>query len=282
MRNRVSMRKPAWITASRAALAALTLAAMLLAACSTSQAFDDQGPNYMIVLPATPAYPTAESQGQASYEMLPNINLIPGCEPYAPILEALLELQVSGFSAFTMKQIDDSVMVFNSTFYNDDTLLRYAFVDLDKDGSPELLVGTNEGYSAYTELHAIYALRDGQPRFVYQNESRDHFRVQVDSNGGYVLELSWGRMGYAQETFYRLGEDGWLFTVDKLLTKGEVVEDSRIVAYRRFKVVGDAELSITEAEYCSLIQEYGAYGYCPQEHVEGARTLEPSWEYLVL
>ncbi|MCL2150673.1 MAG: hypothetical protein FWH50_00390 [Coriobacteriia bacterium] len=275
------MRKPAWITASRAALAALTLAAMLLAACSTSQAFDDQGPNYMIVLPATPAYPTAESQGQASYEMLPNINLIPGCEPYAPILEALLELQVSGFSDLVMDQIDDSIMVFN-LIYNSNTRLRYAFVDLDKDGSPELLIGVGDADSSYVELHAIYALRDGQPRFVYQNESRSHFRVQVDSNGGYVLELSNGRMGYAQETFFRLGEDGWLFTVDKLLTKGEIVEDSHIVGYRRFRVVGDAELSITEAEYCSLIQEYGAYGYYPLEHVEGTRTLEPSWEYLAL
>ncbi len=201
-----------------------------------------------------------------------------GNELFEPIINAYAELERSGYTSFDKNIIGDSLLAVSegSTYnYGTDTkpTLMYTFYDINSDGSQELFIGANESISG------IYVLQNGSPVSIIQVESRHNLSLLKDSDDNNVIEDSWGHMGYATNFFYTIDEEGKLVTLDKLFTNGDDKKDGEFIGHFRAKDALGKEVSITEKEYCSLIQKYGSDGYEPFENIGGeAGKVDVLWK----
>jgi len=190
---------------------------------------------------------------------------------FAPIINAYAALERSGYTSFYKDLIGDSLLAVDkgSTYnFGWDTLpkLLYAYYDINGDGSPELLIGADKSISG------IYVLQNGTPMSVIQVESRHNLRLLMDIDG------TWGRMGYATDFYFMIDEDRKLVTLDKLFTNGDIKKGNEFIGHFRAKDILGKEVSITEAEYCSLIRKYGSTGYEPLEDTGKARMIDVTWK----
>jgi hypothetical protein len=193
---------------------------------------------------------------------------------FSDIIDAYAALERSGYTTVDSNIIGDSLLAENGgrTYnFSENPMIMYAFNDINGDGFQELLIGADES------IAGIYALQNGTPVSVIQVESRHNLNLLVDNDGICIIEDSWGHMGWAEEFFYTLQEDGKLVTLNKLYTNGDVKKDGEFIGHFRAKDVQDKEVSITEEEYCSLIREYGSTGYEPLEDTGEARMIDILW-----
>lgn len=205
-------------------------------------------------------------------------NTLPGDGGFAKIIKAYAELEKSGYKSFDKALIGDSVFTENdgSTYnFGDNPAIMYAYYDINKDGTPELLIGAEESISG------IYILKNGNPVSLIQVEARSNINLLKDSTGNCVIEDATGHMGYATECFYTISKDGKLVTLDILHTNGDNKKDDELIGHFRTKDVLGKEVSITEEEYCSIIRKYGSTGYEPFEDMGKGRNIDLVWKPVV-
>jgi len=207
-----------------------------------------------------------------------DLDIPPECRPYAPVIDAYAVLEKSGYVYYYRDVIGDSLLAMSggSTYnfgWDSKPKLEYALYDINGDGSPELLIGTGGA------IAGIYTLQNGVPVSVIQVEDRNNLDLSIDSGGACVIGDSSGHMDYATDFFYSLDKSGKLVTLDKLYTNGLNRDRSagEPVAHLRARDVNGEEVSITEDEYCALIQKYGASGYCPSKDIGEPRSVSLDW-----
>lgn len=183
---------------------------------------------------------------------------------YAPIIDAYATLEQSGYTVIDESLIGDSLLAAqqNGTYnFGWDELpeLGYAIYDLNSNGSPELLIGA-KSYGDYI-LSGIYTLSSGSPVSLIQVEDQCSLSVTADLNNNCVIGYSWGHMGAAGEVFFTLVPDA---ETEYLGLLCELYTEPGDPAPIRFEgdYTGEGEnVRITEEEYASIIQQYGALGY---------------------
>jgi hypothetical protein len=201
---------------------------------------------------------------------------------YAPILNAYAELERSDFEVCDEGLIGDSSLIYikERTVKWDmrKPTLIFALYDINQDGIKELLIGARTiiNDTPYAYIYGIYALRNGKPVSVIQQESRYNLRLSSRDDGKPIIEYSYGRMDVAWDYFYAIDENSMLRALDKLYTDGCDRTDENNPIYLRKREIDGAQAVVTEVEYWALIRKYGAGGY---GDISGAvpREIELSW-----
>lgn len=200
-------------------------------------------------------------------------------EIFKPILEAYAELESSGYTKFDENLIGDSLLVDkNEKEYNfpakDRLILSYSFYDINSDGLEELIIGADESISG------IYSLQSGTPTSIIQVQFKYNLSLLNGSDNNCVIEHSSGRMGSAVESYYSIDKDGKLSILNVLYTTGDIMEDDELVGHYRAKDVLGEKNSITEEEYCDLIQKYGSAGYELFCNIATESIIKLKWNYI--
>ena len=184
------------------------------------------------------------------------------CGLFVPILNAYAELERSDFEVYD----EDLIGGLNFASYKskrDRTTIVYAFYDLNQDNTKELLVGTRVKLSdsEYESVYGIFALHNGIPAPVFQEETGNSIYLCMDDKGHPVIECLWGRMDVAEDFFYTIDDKGNLKALEKLFTNGCDRTDEEKPVYDRAREMDGEQIDITEEEYCSLVWKYGGLGY---------------------
>ena len=205
--------------------------------------------------------------------------------PFAAILNAYAELELSGFTLYNEELIGHSLFVvlgeamWSPRVPNDDRQIMYSLHDINGNGLPELFIGTN------SVITGIYTLRNAEPESVIQLENHRHIlNLFNDIDGRYIIKHGHGHLDHAWEYFYTLDEDETLTVRDRLFTNGldwsgnpDRYNDGNEPAYFRSRLIDGEEVSITEEEYIALINKYGSWGYgLPDDTVE-VRSVSLEW-----
>jgi len=206
--------------------------------------------------------------------------------PYADILNAFVELELSGFRVVDDALIGDSQLIYDGNPPGYTKSIVYAFYDINQDGTTELLIGEHvvpEDFEPYDNLLGIYAVQDGKYVSVIQEEHSIYLFLLVDDKGNLVIEHSRGRMDHANNFFYALDKNGKLKTLDMLYTNGRNMENYSAETGEGFtlfraKDVNGKQVDITEQEYLALLKKYGSWGYSTYIKESEIRNFEIEWK----
>lgn len=196
-------------------------------------------------------------------------------ELFAPVINAYLELEQSYFNSYDEEILGDSLLAIDDGgTYNFEARgypeLKYAFYDMNSDGTVELIIGADNS------IAGIYALQDGKPVYVLQAEIKYSIHLYEGIDGNVVIDYAWGHMGDAMELYYEIDTKGNLASLDRLYTNGFEINDG-VKSHFREKEMDGEQVSITEEEYGALIRQYGSCGYETKEDDIEAREISLKW-----
>lgn len=103
----------------------------------------------------------------------------------------------------------------------------YAFLDVDGDGSYELMFGTVEETEAYQKvIFEMYTLKNEKPVQVFCSEERDRYYIGKDDEGGYIITNCGASSSSEVEWEYSVLKEGKLSTFQKIMYSEEADEDN--------------------------------------------------------
>ena len=208
--------------------------------------------------------------------------------PYDDILNAFVELELSGFRVVDEALIGDSQLTYDTYPSGYTVSVVYAFYDINQDDEMELLIGEHvvqKDGEPYDNLLGIYAVQDGKYMSVIQEAYPTFLFLLVDDKGDLVIEHSRGRMDHANNFFYALDKNGKLKTLDMLYTNGRNMEnysEEKGFTLFRAKDVNGKQVDITEQEYLALLQKYGSWGYSTYIKESEIRNFEIEWKSVII
>lgn len=209
--------------------------------------------------------------------------------PYAEILNAYAEFEWNDYKVIDDNLLGDSLFANgygNSCNFGDSPMLAYAYYDVNKDGSMELIIGAIPYSSAEPCLSGIYIIKNGKPVSVIQVKDRFNLRLLLQEDGRIVIEHSNGSRDWGEDSFCELDNNGKLKTLEKLYTNGlnrtnYDEETGEGLYYNRAKEVKGKQVTITEDEYVFILQKYGTWGYGTGIPESEIREIELEWKLLV-
>ena len=136
---------------------------------------------------------------------------------FAPIVNAYAEAWQSRWLYYDEYLIGNSSVVQLALGANLSGVLVYGFHDLNGNGIPELILGTNSG-DAFIHIHEIYTIQDGKPIALFQSGLRIHRWLSVDNDGNHIIRFVWGRFDYWAATLYRFDMNGELIFIAEINT----------------------------------------------------------------
>lgn len=103
----------------------------------------------------------------------------------------------------------------------------YAFLDVDGDGSYELLFGTVEETEDYQKaIFEMYTLKNEKPVQVFCSEERDRYFIGKDGEGGYIITNCGASSSSEIEWEYSVLKEGTLSTFLKIMYSEETNKDN--------------------------------------------------------
>lgn len=103
----------------------------------------------------------------------------------------------------------------------------YAFLDVDGDGSYELLFGTVEETEDYQKaIFEMYTLKNEKPVQVFCSEERDRYFIGKDGKGGYIITNCGASSSSEIEWEYSVLKEGTLSTFLKIMYSEETNKDN--------------------------------------------------------
>jgi hypothetical protein len=197
---------------------------------------------------------------------------------YSPIVDAYAALEDSNYSYFDAELIGDSLLSKqkDGTYnfgWEDIPTIMYSLQDLNGDHILELLIGADSGYGC--RIAGIYALQNNRPVSILQVRDRELIELIQNSEGNCVIKKWWGSMGYAEEVFYTIDEDGRLVTLDATRTDSVSMGESYVTV--RYKDVSGEEVEITEEAYVEILRKHGANGYEGEYYNDAVVEISVTW-----
>jgi len=189
----------------------------------------------------------------------------PGIEPFVELINAYVQLELSGFTEFDERLIGHSYFAeivrysllraampwWWMTVNLEASPIMYALHDISGDGIPELFIGAEHG------IAGIYTLRRGTPVSIAQAHWRTSLSLKTDIDGGYIIALPVPPWFDSGERVYALGENGdlnLLFTI--MLYDWHLGVDG----ITRVKYVDGEGVGLTLEEHTALVRRYGLCG----------------------
>jgi len=132
----------------------------------------------------------------------------------------------------------------------------YALVDLDDDGSFELLILNNSSY--YTQIpviKSIFAIRNGQMVCIDNGSSELNYTI-LSADGIFYQCIDWRGAGYADLCAFRLEAGISEFTIILEAHAALSFSDGNVPVPYWVKIVNGKNISITEDEFDALLDQY--------------------------
>lgn len=176
---------------------------------------------------------------QAMYEKYGN-KQIDAEQLYADVLDNYKTALSQGYD------IADAELNYMCSYYDDVSIIGYAYMDVDNNGVEELLIGDCEGH----EIFDIYTVVDGMPYLVCQSSERSWY--SVCTNGSIACEGAGSASAYSL-CYYTLTNSGNLDLSEAVLYDSDIPDDVEACFYSTTsESIEDASpISLEKAEQIS-------------------------------
>ena len=179
---------------------------MLMLAALIEAAITNEDLDTAASLPSEPfdSEPTAETTQPVDVEQL-----------YRPILEKYATAMIQGYDR---GQLQDAGLNLLCAFHHDLSEIGYTYLDVNRDGCEELLIGE---YPA-GQIYDLYTLIDGKPKLVFQSGERTIYTICT--NGSVACSGSNSASAYS-DCYYTMEPNGELHLSEAIIIDSEINDD---------------------------------------------------------
>ena len=218
-------------------LTVVLLLAMLLAGCDTSAATEPQAteaPSATAVETAAPTEAPTEAAPEAATEATTEATTDEG-DAYSYYIDEAYAEQIGRYYTALSEKWDEGKYFENELsalpayYYEGNPLenVGFGFVDLDNDGSLELVIGAILNAEKDPAVFEIWTLVDGEPVMLAQGGSRNRYILQYVEEDGMWYVVNEGSNGAANNaTYYLMLSEGKFEVVQGIVYDAFVNEEN--------------------------------------------------------